>query len=410
MTAGPKQKDIRAEAALWLARIEGGSLDHYSLEDGVLEDGSAEDDPLAWDAPTTAPPNKTPLTPSPLTKPAPNLALPKDGGSQGAARQAFEAWLAADPRHARAYDEMASVYALLEAPARQVHARESHSFAPSGAYLADAHSTGAPSPSSSSFAASARNLGGFDRLRAAFRPRLGWLFPPALAAMIGAGFWLVTPGLIQNLQADIVSSRDLVSEITLPDGSRAYLGADTALALDFADGRRALTLLRGEAYFDVRHSTTTDAQGQFTVHVGPDQVRDIGTRFNVERQSSGAIVTVTQGEVEVQGSLDPSAQRLLEGDRLVLSDGHAQTATSSDPEAVLAWMDGRLVVEGARLDEVARTLERHAPGRIILRGHAQNRLISGTFPLGDVDGTLETMAAALDLSVIRITPYLIIIG
>ncbi|AGT11081.1 FecR family protein [Paracoccus aminophilus] len=321
MTAGPIPDEIRAEAALWLARHEGGSLD-------------AE------------------------------------------ARAAFENWLTVDPLHRRAYHQMVSVYALLDAPARKLHARESRS----------------------------------RDLRRAFRPRLGWLVPPALIAALCAGVWLVTPGLIQNLQADIVSSRDLVSEITLPDGSRAYLGANTALALDFSAGRRELTLLRGEAYFDVRHADTGADLAPFTVHVGPDQIRDIGTRFAIERQSTGATVAVTQGEVEVRAQNDANPQRLIEGERLVITEGHAQPVEPSDTDTALAWMDGRLVVEAARLSDVARTLERHTPGRIVLRGDADNRLISGTFPLTDVDGTLETMAAALDLSVTRITPYLIILG
>ncbi|OJF95687.1 FecR domain-containing protein [Pararhizobium antarcticum] len=54
-----------------------------------------------------------------------------------------------------------------------------------------------------------------------------------------------------HLQADIIAGTDEMPIVRLEDGSTVQLNASSAIALDFTETRRAVRLLRGQAYFEV---------------------------------------------------------------------------------------------------------------------------------------------------------------
>ena len=284
---------------------------------------------------------------------------------------AFEAWLNADRRHRRAFDDVRILYAQLEAPTLR---------AAQGAPLRRALAT-------------------------RFRPRWGWLFAPAVPVVALLIAWVFNPDIIQNWQADIVASRQPVSVVRLPDGSIARLGADTALSLDFREGRRRVVVLRGEAYFEVMHGPPS----VFTVQANGDDVRDMGTKFNVNIVRDQTRVFVTEGAVEVSGGVDAKPVLLRRGNQLVVAAGRARTVQSVDMDLAMSWMSGRLVVQGATVEEVAAALQRHTRGRIFVRGALAKREISGTFPLTDVNQALATVASAVEGTLLHATPLLTVL-
>lgn len=283
----------------------------------------------------------------------------------------LEAWLNADRRHRRAFDELRVLYAQLEAPARRVAA-----IAPL-------------------------------RRKVAVRlhPRWNWLTPPAAAVALFSAIWWINPSAIQNWQADIVTGEQFVSTLALPDGSLAHLGADTALSLDFHGGRRRVRLLRGEAYFEVRHGVA----GSFTVIANADEVRDIGTKFNVGLDAGQTDVTVSEGAVEIRGAGDASSMMVRAGNQVAIADGKARGVQAADTDLALSWLTGRLVVQGVRVDDLVRVLQRHTSTRLIVRSDLAGREISGTFPLTNIDASLATIASAVDGSVMRVTPFVTIL-
>lgn len=294
------------------------------------------------------------------------------GGSLGREdAECLERWLDEDRRHRRAFDELRVLYAQIEIPARRAASR--------------------------------------NPIRRTFfrfaRPRPAWLVAPAVGLAAALVIMLSMPHLVQDWQADIVTGQEIVSDVSLPDGSSARLGADTAIKLDFGSATRRVHLLRGEAYFEVRH----EESGVFTVVVDGGEVRDIGTKFNVDVDEKTTEVTVAQGAVAVVGNTDTSIITLREGEQAALSQGRAYALQRADPMSSLAWMSGRLVVENARVDDVVRTLQRHMPGRVAVRGWLSDQRISGTFPLTDARASLETVADAVGGSIVRVTPLLTIL-
>ena len=196
-----------------------------------------------------------------------------------------------------------------------------------------------------------------------------------------------------------------MSVVRLPDGSIARVGADTALSLDFSEGRRRVLVLRGEAYFEVMHGPPS----VFTVQANGDDVRDIGTKFNVDIVRDQTRVLVTEGAVEVSGGVDPKPVLLRQGNQLVVAVGRPRAVQAADLDLAMSWMSGRLVVQGATVEEVAAALQRHTRSRIIVRGALAKREISGTFPLTDVNEALATVASAVEATVLHATPLLTVL-
>ena len=97
--------------------------------------------------------------------------------------------------------------------------------------------------------------------------------------------------------------------IVLSDGSTVILGAETALRVSLTPQRRAVSLERGEAWFQVVHRR----HWAFVVAAGGGTITDLGTAFVVDRESGRVEVTVTQGRVEValaKSSAVPQWKRL----------------------------------------------------------------------------------------------------
>jgi transmembrane sensor len=296
----------------------------------------------------------------------------KAGGSLGPEEaRAHAAWLNADRRHRRAYDELRVLYAQLEMPASRVAADRTIKRA----------------------------------MLARFLPRRALLLAPIVPALALVIVWAIEPPFVQNWQADVVSSGRYLTDAVLPDGSTAKLGADTALALSFGDGQRRVELLRGEAFFEVRH----DVPGVFSVEAHGDLIRDIGTKFNIDATDGRTEVVVAEGAVEVTGRSDAGPVRLDEGNQIVVQDGRAGRVEPVDTDLALAWMSGRLVVQGARVADLVAALQRHHSGRIVVRGALADRKVSGTFPLTDIDGSLETLAAAVGGRLVHVTTLVTIL-
>ncbi|WP_439622121.1 FecR family protein [Shinella sp.] len=276
----------------------------------------------------------------------------------------LEKWLNADRGNRLAFDQLRVLWAQLEAPAMRAAAA-------------------AP--------VIARNRSGASRRRAPVFAALG------LSLFICLGIWVARPTLVQDWQADFVSGQQAVTDVTLPDGSIARLGADTALDIDFSENRRNVQILRGEAFFEIRHGLPTP----FLVDSLGNQVRVVGTRFNVDQVRDQTTVSVEEGAVQVTGEVKAEGLLLSPGQQVIVTAGRVGAVETADIDMALSWMKGRLSVRNVLVRDLVAALQRHSQGRIFVRGSLANRRISGTFPTTDVPASLETIAAAAGGSVVR---------
>ncbi|MBL7251880.1 FecR family protein [Alloalcanivorax marinus] len=231
-------------------------------------------------------------------------------------------------------------------------------------------------------------------------PPMARLAGTALAACL---LLAVLPAAWRYWQADYRTPVGDTLALTLSDGSQVVLGADSALATDFSDDRRRVRLLEGEAFFEVAAD-----RRPFLVQAGDMQARDIGTAFNVRADDQGYAVAVSDGEVAVR--YREGEHRLLAGDQLALTRDGAARRYRLPPDRVATWRQGRLFVQDRTLADLAATLERYAPGYILIAdGDLAARRVTGSYDLTDIDAALGAMVQPHGGRVLRITPLLRIV-
>lgn len=291
----------------------------------------------------------------------------------------FEAWIAADPAHAAAYRRVADFWGSADFGAAV------------GRQNRPALFEGVPATSP-------------PRSR---RPRRIALYAGAMAAILA--LVAASPVLTNSAAVALADHRTQTGErrqVALPDGSIATLNTGSAIDVDFADGRRRVTLVAGEAFFDV----AADAARPFDVIGGGATARAVGTRFSVRRDGDETAVAVTEGVVAVSGRTDGAAKRLTAGQRVAVRGGAVGAVAGFDAGTALAWRQGRFVFENRPLAEVAAELDRHHPGAIVVAGNAlKARRLSGNYRLEDTAEVARAVARAAGAKISAASDYLLII-
>jgi transmembrane sensor len=248
------------------------------------------------------------------------------------------------------------------------------------------------------------------RRRAAQRVgvRYGRRFAAALAAsvVLGAAIWwglkeratapdgapmlahvsltaTTAPALIREASTQIGERALLV----LADGSKVTLNTDSAVRADYTGRERRLTLVRGEAFFDVAKNPTRP----FIVTAGSRQVIAVGTAFNIRLQDQQVRVTLVEGTVRIVPTAIPSAianpekQRepavtLEAGSALVTGADGIDRVESLDTARATSWRSGKLVFEGDRLADVVAEMNRYSREKLEIADPAlEDRKVSGVF-------------------------------
>lgn len=302
------------------------------------------------------------------------VRLEEDEGD-GSLQDQFEAWIAADPRHAGAWREtfrMADIVARAGGPPGAVDDR-----------------------------------GGFARRKRAWSLRRGWRSWGTIATGVAALsiVAVASPDIALQLYANEATRTAEIRTFHLADGTMVTLGPMSAISVAMRDRRRDVRLLRGEAYFDVVHDVTRP----FQVTAGQSATRVLGTAFEVRLADDRVAVAVSRGAVEVSlpGRAEPLGAALPQGQALSLDwQGHAKRG-SIQPDRIAVWRDGRLIVDDRPVAEVIAALRPWSKSYIIVRGAgADTRRVTGVYDLRSPDAALNAIAKALDIEVRHVTPWL----
>jgi transmembrane sensor len=146
--------------------------------------------------------------------------------------------------------------------------------------------------------------------------------------------------------------------IQLYDGSRICLNSETMLRypIAFNDSCREITLLRGEAYFEVAHNKAKP----FIVHVANSiNILVTGTKFNVScyEDEDNIITTLIEGSIEVSTSknkfnIKPHEQFVY------YKPNHKTLINDVDDITSKAWTEGLFIFEDEPLSKIMKSLER----------------------------------------------------
>ncbi len=210
-----------------------------------------------------------------------------------------------------------------------------------------------------------------------------------LVLTLGAAY---LPMLKVRLTADYMTDIAERREILLPDGSRMTLDAASAVALDFANGRRTVRLLAGDAFFDVAH----DAEHPFRVEGHFGLVRVTGTAFGVRAGPQADEVVLARGGVDAAPlSGTQVAAHLVPGEMVSIDREGVSPVRKVDTGRALAWMEGRLSFSNRPLGAVLDDIRRYYAGTIIvLASGLEDEEVSGSYRLDDPVLILRSLAEA----------------
>lgn len=277
-------------------------------------------------------------------------------------RRDFQRWLNADARHADAWDDVSATWNGLSG------IEHDPAFA---ALRADALGV----DESRSRLMSRRNVG---------------LAAASLVAAAGGAFlgrrWfggdkVPAPVADEPVFTTAVGER---STFRLADSSVVTLSTDSAVRVNHWGAERRLTLLRGQAFFQVAKDKTRP----FIVAAGDKSVTAVGTAFDVRLEPGKLSVTLVEGRVRIAGD-SPKGPRRVEmsaGSRFVAADPADWAIAAVDTAKESAWLQGRLVFDGEPLSAVVAEMNRFSERKLVLSDpDLAATPVSGVFKTGQVD-------------------------
>ena len=284
----------------------------------------------------------------------------------------FEAWCRADPRHLAAYLRLLTVWNRLDA-------------------LKEPNAPAAVP----------------DRPSLRRRTFLAVALAAGLAAVAAGLAWWQWSAPSGKATGELVYTTALgeFERITLPDGSVVVLNTDSELRVSLRPGERDVTLIRGEATFEV----APDNSRPFIVVAGSTAARAVGTVFNVQKVDGSVEVLVTKGVVAVgppQGVVtDHFVLAIVDAGQIAIAASSRVKVVSLDQEEIarrLAWHDGMLLFNGQSLADVAAEFNRYNERKLVIADPAVGRLrIGGYFRATDLDSFVRVLQQRFGIVAVR---------
>lgn len=274
-------------------------------------------------------------------------------------RRQWQAWLAADPQHAQAWERIEQLQQRLAQ---------------------------APAAVASSTLEQAR-----QQRRAALK---------MFALLVGVGMVGWQGYQASPWRADYVSRVGQRRTLTLADGSRLVLDTNTRFDVQFDDRQRLIVLRQGEILVE----TAKDSR-PLSVQSAEGRILALGTRFAVRQGEGITRVTVEAHAVEVR-------PRLTTAQAVRADAGHTLSFAADSvgpllpaPAQVSAWTRGMLVAIDWRLQDLLAELSRYRHGYLGCAPEVADLRVSGTFLLDDTEAVLANLQDSLPVYLRRVTRY-----
>jgi transmembrane sensor len=175
-------------------------------------------------------------------------------------------------------------------------------------------------------------------------------------------------------------------QVTLPDGTRVWLNADSKISFpsQFSGGIRKI-LLSGEAYFEVNK----DKARPFIVVTDRQTVEVLGTHFNINayRDENNTRTTLLEGSLRVNGKSTAQGPVLPLGEgNIILKPGQQSILSNTNQILVkvmnagetVAWRNGKFVFRKDDMQSVMRQVSRWYDIEVVYLDDMSGKTIWGT--------------------------------
>lgn len=292
----------------------------------------------------------------------------------------LQAWIDAAPAHARAYEEVAGLWAGLDDITHEPDMLSMREKAREGL----AH----------------RRLAGVGIAVLAASLLLGLIGLWNLGALSWSSWRDLGRG------PAVYSTRiGQISTIALADGSTAILDTGSTIRFSERFRERRVELVKGRALFKVRR----DVRRPFVVHAGGKSVTALGTTFDVYLRGKSLAVNLVEGKLRVE---DVGGRRMAARPRpsITMTAGYRLVAGETDWDlkpltggGALAWLERRLVFDEAPVGEIVAELNRYSESKIIVSDPAIARERMSAVLRGGDPGTFLASVEMLQIASVRVS-------
>lgn len=237
--------------------------------------------------------------------------------------------------------------------------------------------------------------------------------------LLSIGFYFFNKTAAEPSLNIVSTKKGSKSNITLPDGTKVFINADTRLTYDESFGKKIREVnLVGEAYFDV----VKDKEHPFIVHTQTLDVKVLGTAFNVRAYENEANTTATlvRGLVEVALHKKNSEKITLKpNEKIIVQNKKPQAAvaindTTKPPQIAILkvavnpsdstiaetqWTKNRLVFNHEKLEYILQELQRWYDVKIIFnKPSAANKTLSGVYDNDSLEDVLHSLKVSVGIN------------
>lgn len=178
------------------------------------------------------------------------------------------------------------------------------------------------------------------------------------------------------------------SQVTLPDGSKVWLNAETQLKYH-PDKNNRLVSLSGEAYFEVSHNKTYP----FVVETGDAAIKVLGTKFNVSHYPDSKITSASllSGKIQMTADIDNQSIILAPGEKAIYDqEKHKIAKMNFKVENDVLWKQGILFFNNDPFNDLIQKLERYYDVKFIYdKGRFKHTHYTGTVDNLTINKVLE---------------------
>lgn len=182
-------------------------------------------------------------------------------------------------------------------------------------------------------------------------------------------------------------------QIKLPDGTRVWLNASSSLRYPavFARDNREVEL-KGEGYFEV----SKDKRRPFKVKSGIQEVKVLGTHFNVSAYSDEAMIrtTLLEGVVQVGLLKGGAAEKnvLLKPGQQSLMSLKELKVSNADTEESVAWKNGYFKFNDESIESILKKISRWYDVDVSYEGKMTDKIFNGKVSrYGNVSDVLQIL-------------------
>jgi transmembrane sensor len=164
-------------------------------------------------------------------------------------------------------------------------------------------------------------------------------------------------------------------QVTLPDGTKAWLNAASSLKFPTTfTGKNRTVELSGEAYFEV----AANAAKPFIVHTSQSTIEVLGTHFNINayHDERAILTTLLEGAVKVSNNDNQTILAPGQQASINTATGKLQVKTVDTEEAV-AWKNDQFAFHDMDLPTIMRQIARWYDVEIVYAGNTPADEING---------------------------------